>query len=98
MGLLRGHFTGSGEGAHLKSMRIKPVSDEDATPDAKRVFDSLAASNSLTPFQRMLAHKPGILRSYNQLSGALWAEDSKLSPKLKDLAYLRVSILNGCEY
>lgn len=82
----------------MKAMSIKPVTDEAAPPDVKRVFESLAASGNLTPFQRMVAHKPGILRSYNQLSGALWAEDSKLSPKLKDMAYLRVSILNGCEY
>ena len=79
-------------------MRVKPVSDEVAPPDVKRVFESLAASGNLTPFQRMLAHKPAIMRAYNQLSGALWAEDSKLAPKLKDMAYLRASILNGCEY
>jgi alkylhydroperoxidase family enzyme len=79
-------------------MRIKPVSDDDASPDVKRMFEALAAAGNLTPFQRMLAHKPAILRAYNQMSGALWAEDSKLSPKLKDLAYLRTSILNGCEY
>jgi alkylhydroperoxidase family enzyme len=79
-------------------MKIEPVSDKTASPDVKRVFESLAASGSLTPFQRMIAHKPGILRAYHQLSGALWAEDSKLSPKLKDMAYLRASILNGCEY
>ncbi len=46
----------------------------------------------------MLAHKPAILRAYNQLSGALWAADSKLPEKLKDLAYLSASIRNGCEY
>jgi alkylhydroperoxidase family enzyme len=79
-------------------MRIKPVSDEDASPEVKRVFEALAAGGSLSPFQRMLARKPAILRAYNQLSGAVWAEDSKLSPKLKDLAYLRASIINGCEY
>lgn len=79
-------------------MRIGPVSDEDASPEVKRLFDALAAASTLNPFQRMLAHKPAILRAYNQLSGALWAEDSKLSPKLKDLAYLRASIINGCEY
>lgn len=79
-------------------MRINPVSDDEATPDVKRVFEALAASGTLTPFQRMLAHKPAIMRAYNQLSGALWADDSKLSPKLKDMAYLRASILNGCEY
>jgi alkylhydroperoxidase family enzyme len=79
-------------------MRIEPVSDEDASPEVKRVFEALAASGSLSPFQRMLARKQAILRAYNQLSSAVWAEDSKLSPKLKDLAYLRVSIINGCEY
>jgi alkylhydroperoxidase family enzyme len=47
---------------------------------------------------KVLAHKPAVLRAYNQLTGALFAEDSQLSPKLKELAYLRVSILNGCAY
>ena len=79
-------------------MHIEPVSDDAASPEVKRVFEALAGAGNLTPFQRMLAHKPGILRAYNQLSGALWADDSKLAPKLKDLAYLRASILNGCEY
>jgi alkylhydroperoxidase family enzyme len=45
----------------------------------------------------MLAHKPDVLRAFNQLSGAIWAEGT-LAPKLKELAYLRVSILNGCAY
>ncbi len=79
-------------------MSIKPVSDEAASPDVKRVFESLAAARQLSPFQRMLAHKPAIMRAYNQLSSALWAEDSKLSEKLKDMAYLRASIVNSCEY
>jgi alkylhydroperoxidase family enzyme len=80
------------------SMRIKPVSDEDASPEVKRMFEALAAADKLNPFQRTLALKPAIMRAYNQLTGALWAEDSKLSPKLKDLAYLRASIIAGCEY
>ncbi len=79
-------------------MRIKPVSDEAAPPEVKRVFESLAAARQLSPFQRMLAHKPAIMRAYNQLSSALWAADSKLSEKLKDMAYLRASIVNSCEY
>lgn len=80
------------------TMRIKPVSDEAASPEVKRMFEALAAADKLNPFQRTLALKPAIMRAYNQLSGALWAEDSKLSPRLKDLAYLRASILAGCEY
>jgi len=79
-------------------MPIHPISDEEASAEVARVFDSLRAAGSLSPFMRMLAHKPAILRAYNQLSGALWAADSKLPEKLKDMAYLRASILNGCEY
>jgi alkylhydroperoxidase family enzyme len=79
-------------------MRIHPISDEEASAEVKRTFEALAAARNLSPFQRMLAHKPAIMRAYNQLSGALWAEDSKLSPKLKDMAYLRASIVNSCEY
>jgi alkylhydroperoxidase family enzyme len=45
----------------------------------------------------VLAHKPDVLRAFNQLHAAIWAE-SALSAKLKHLAYLRVSILDGCEF
>lgn len=79
-------------------MRIEPVSTADAPAEVKRVFEGLAPQGEVAPFFRMLAHKPGILRAYTQLTGALWADDSALSPKMKDLAYLRASILNGCEY
>jgi alkylhydroperoxidase family enzyme len=45
----------------------------------------------------MLGHKPDVLRAFNQLSHAVWAEGA-LDLKLKELAYLRVSIANGCAY
>lgn len=79
-------------------MGIEPVADEAASPEAKRIFDAVASNGKVAPFYRMLAHKPAVLRAYNQLFGALWAADSKLPEKLKDLAYLRASIQNGCEY
>lgn len=79
-------------------MKIEPVSDEAASPEVKRIFDAVAPDRMVAQFFRMLAHKPAILRAYHQLSGALWAADSKLPEKLKDLAFLRVSIHNGCEY
>jgi alkylhydroperoxidase family enzyme len=45
----------------------------------------------------MLAHRPAILRAYNQLYGAVWA-DSALPRAVKELAFLRVAVRNGCEY
>lgn len=44
-----------------------------------------------------LAHKPALLLSYDRLSAAVWAADSKLPEPFEDLAYLRASIVSGCE-
>lgn len=79
-------------------MRIRPVERGEAPDVVRRIYDALGTSPGGVPnFFKMLAHKPDVLRAYNLLSGAVWAEGA-LSEKLKDLAYLRVSILNGCEY
>jgi alkylhydroperoxidase family enzyme len=79
-------------------MRIQPVEKDQASALVRRIYDSLEQqSGRVSPFFKMLANKPDVLRAFLQLDGAIWA-DGALSPKLKDLAYLRVSILNGCEY
>lgn len=85
--------------ARRSQLPIQPVSDEEASPEVSRIFAAMSSTGTpVTPFYRMLAHKPAMLRAYNQLAGALWSADSRLPAKLKDLAYLRASILNGCEY
>ena len=79
-------------------MRIEPVPRESALPVAKRIFDSIEkGGGAVSNLLRMLAHKPDVLRAYNQLFGAVWAEGA-LPARTKELAYLRTSIQNGCEY
>jgi alkylhydroperoxidase family enzyme len=79
-------------------MLIHPIEKDQASPLVQRIYDALEQqSGSVSTFNKMLAHKPDILRAFNHLSGALWAEGA-LSPTLKELAYLRTSILNGCAY
>ncbi|MGZ4147211.1 MAG: carboxymuconolactone decarboxylase family protein [Actinomycetota bacterium] len=79
-------------------MRIEPVSRETAPPIVQRIFESIEkAGGTVSNVFRMLAHKPDVLRAYNQLSGAIWA-DGALSARTKELAYLRTSIQNGCEF
>jgi alkylhydroperoxidase family enzyme len=51
----------------------------------------------VAPYFRVLAHKPDVLRAFNQLHAAIWT-DGALAAKLKHLAYLRASILGGCGY
>lgn len=79
-------------------MQIHLIEKDQASGEVRRIYDALEQqSGSVSNFNKMLAHKPAVLRAFNQLSGALWAEGA-LDSKLKELAYLRVSIVNGCAY
>lgn len=79
-------------------MIIRPVEKDQAPETVKRIYEALEQSLGRVPnFYKMLAHKPDVLRAFNQLYSAIWAE-GVLSAKLKELAYLRTSIHNGCEY
>jgi alkylhydroperoxidase family enzyme len=76
-----------------------PLIDRDAAPAlVRRLYDGLEnAGRSVGNFHKVLANTPDVLRSYLQLSGAVMVEGA-LPLRLKELAYLRVSILNGCAY
>ena len=79
-------------------MQIHLIEKDEADPVVRRIYDALENQGGIiSNFNKMLAHKPEILRAFNQMSSAVWA-DGALNAKLKDLAYLRVSILNGCAY
>lgn len=79
-------------------MRIQPVEKEQAPDVVRRIYAALEQrAGSVSDFTKMLAHKPEILRAFNQLFAAVMAEDV-LSRRLKELVFLRVSTLNGCAY
>jgi alkylhydroperoxidase family enzyme len=79
-------------------MRIEPVERDQAPPIVQRIYDAIdKRSGTVSPFFRMLGNSQELLRAFNQLYGVVWAEGA-LAAKLKELAYLRVSILNGCGY
>ena len=79
-------------------MRILPVEKDQAPDSVQRIYEALERDGGrVSNFLKMLAHKPDILRTFNLLYGAVWAEGA-LPARLKEMAYLRTSILNGCEY
>ncbi len=79
-------------------MRIPLVEKDQAPEPVKRIYEALEQQTGrVSNLMKMLAHKPDVLRTYNLFYGAVWAEGA-LSPKLKELAYLRTAIMNGCEY
>ncbi|WP_349367694.1 carboxymuconolactone decarboxylase family protein [Salinarimonas sp.] len=76
------------------------VSDADAAPAARAVFDDIRAtrkSDFVNNFWRALAHDPELLRRTWEGVKAVMAPGA-LDPLTKELIYLAVSATNGCEY
>jgi hypothetical protein len=76
--MLPGQESGAG-------MRISMIEKDQAPPIVQRIYEVLQLrSGSVAPYFRVLAHKPDVLRAFNQLRAAVWA-DGALSAKLKHL-------------
>ncbi len=76
------------------------LSDEDASPDARAVFDDIRAkrgTDDVNNFWRALAHDPGLLRATWERAQAVMAPGA-LDPLVKELVYVAVSTANGCAY
>ena len=70
---------------------------DEAAESVRPDFDAIEKAHGLVPnFHRALAHSPELLRGFLSFYGAL--QKTELDPKLRELAYLRVSHLNGCAY
>ena len=77
-------------------MAIHPLEKAEASPAAQAVYASIERTGARpSNFIKMLGHAPGILAGFSTLNDAIWAEGA-LPSELKDLAYLRASIVNGC--
>jgi alkylhydroperoxidase family enzyme len=79
-------------------MAIRPLEGDQVPEPARAVYEDLERRfGRVGNFFKMLAHKPEVLRTFDAFYSSIWAPGA-LPPKLKELAYLRVSILNGCVY
>ncbi|NPD14710.1 carboxymuconolactone decarboxylase family protein [Xinfangfangia sp. D13-10-4-6] len=79
---------------------LPPLSDADASPEARAVFDQIRASRKtdfINNFWRVLAHDPPQLKAtWERLSGVMGP--GSLDPLVKELIYIAVSTANGCSY
>jgi hypothetical protein len=83
------------------SQRIRGVTDEEADDVAREIF---SASNQLlgriANLQRILAHSPKVARWFLPLVAAVRQPDAGAASdvRLRNLAVLKTSTLNGCRY
>jgi AhpD family alkylhydroperoxidase len=76
------------------------LSDEDAAPHARAVFDDIRATRNtdyINNFWRALAADPALLRSTWDRASAVMAPGA-LDALTKELVYIAVSVTNGCGY
>jgi AhpD family alkylhydroperoxidase len=82
------------------SSRPKPVSYEEALPEAKAVIDDIKRSRNLpdvNDFWKYLARDPKTLkRTWESIKEVM--APGALDPLTKELIYLAVSVTNNCTY
>jgi alkylhydroperoxidase family enzyme len=77
---------------------VTPLSKDKAPAEARPVYDELGKAFGRMPnIFAAMAHRPAVLKHFLPLYGAIMREGT-VDAKLKELAYLKTSLVNGCEY
>lgn len=75
---------------------VQPLSDEQSNPQAQALFAKLKGALKMVPnIFRTMGHAPGVLDATLALDRAI---HSDLDAKLRELAYLKTSKINHCNY
>jgi alkylhydroperoxidase family enzyme len=75
---------------------VQPLSNDQANPQAQALFDKIQGAFKMVPnIFRTMGHAPSVLEATLAFDHAI---QSDLDPKLRELAYLRTSQLNHCQY
>ena len=75
---------------------VVPLADAQAPDASKSLFQQIQSQLGMVPnIFRTMGHAPEVLRATLALEQAITRD---LAPKLRELAYLKTSQLNGCHY
>jgi uncharacterized peroxidase-related enzyme len=76
---------------------VSYVTNEEAADKVKTVFEGIEKKAGAVPnVLRVMAHSPEMLEAFLALNATL--PRTKLDGKLRELAYIKTSELNGCDY
>jgi alkylhydroperoxidase family enzyme len=79
-------------------MTIQPLEKEQAAESVRPVYEGLEKKTGrMLNMFKVMAHKPNVLEPFLEFYKQVWAPGA-LDPKIKELAYLRTSLMNGCTY
>lgn len=78
--------------------RVLTIQEDKAPAEVKEIYDKIQKNGArIINLYRTLANNPRILRDFVRLGSSLLAK-TELSPRLRELAILRVARLTGSEY
>jgi len=81
---------------------VSLVSDEEAGPEVRAVFDDIRAARKtdfINNFWRALANDPPLLAvTWSRLKEVMAQREDGLDRLTKELVYIAVSVANGCSY
>jgi uncharacterized peroxidase-related enzyme len=77
---------------------VTPLSEDRVTPDLQQLYSELRDNFGIVPnFFALMARRPGSLKAVLPfLSEVL--DEGTVEPRLKELAYVKTSMVNGCQY
>jgi alkylhydroperoxidase family enzyme len=77
---------------------VKPVSADRVAEDARPVYEQMTKRLGRVPnFFATMAHRPNVLKHFPAFYGAITSEGT-VDARLKEFAYLKTSLVNGCQY
>jgi alkylhydroperoxidase family enzyme len=74
--------------------RVSYVEPENAPPEVKEIYDK-ALKGKPGNIQKALAHQPRLLAAFLPFYGSI---GHALGQRLYEMIYIRVSVINGCQY
>jgi len=77
---------------------VKPLAEEKAPGDLKPIYEGMKKNFGHMPvFFGLMANKPEVLKNFLPFYSAITGPGA-LEPRYKELAYLKTSLINGCQY
>jgi uncharacterized peroxidase-related enzyme len=76
---------------------VSPISNESAAPEVQPILDKLTHVFGKVPFFGAMARVPDAFAAFMPFYSAV-IERGTVERKYKELAYLKASLINGCEY
>ncbi len=77
---------------------VNPLVKEKAAPEVHGTFEGMTKQFGKVPnIFGTMAHRPNVLKNFLPLYGAIMDEGT-VEARYKEFAYLKTSLINGCEY